>query len=97
MADSELTESETLNQESKEAAREEESKESERTEPDKKKTPVGAKVEVRLQAAGDAPIMKQRNYNVSDHGNKACKLSSFSYRLIERKVLVGSSLSSESI
>ena len=47
---------------------EEKSQEQEDTKPaEKKKAPPAksGKVEVRLQAAGDAPIMKQKNYKVS--------------------------------
>ena len=72
MADSENTEGEPPRPESKEAVQEEtreadkgEPGEADKGEPDKKKAAVGGKVEVRLQAAGDAPIMKTRNYNVS--------------------------------
>ena len=35
-----------------------------KVEPEKTKEKNIGKVEVRLQAAGDAPIMKQKNYNV---------------------------------
>ena len=48
---------------------EEKSQEQEDTKPaEKKKAPPAksGKVEVRLQAAGDAPIMKQKNYKVRE-------------------------------
>ena len=71
MADSEIPETEApgpetsgQDQETQAAAQE---RQEARVEPEReKKKPVtaGSKVEVRLQAAGDAPIMKQRNYNV---------------------------------
>ena len=48
--------------------------------PDKKKAAVGGKVEVRLQAAGDAPIMKTRNYNVS--GASRLLMNLYSYLLL---------------
>ena len=46
-------------------------------EPEKKKAPPAksGKVEVRLQAAGDAPIMKQKNYKVG------CKIYLFFSKL----------------
>ena len=98
MADSENTEAESLKQESKEAGQEEASKESDKGEPDKKKAAVGGKVEVRLQAAGDAPIMKTRNYNVSESDQlQICMNINYHFRLIERNVLVGLLLSLESI
>ena len=71
MADSENTEAESPSQDPirEEDSKEEVVKQSAKGEPDKKKPGAGGggggKVEVRLQAAGDAPIMKQRNYNVS--------------------------------
>ena len=90
MADSENTEAESLKQESKEPGQEEASKESDKGEPDKKKAAVGGKVEVRLQAAGDAPIMKTRNYNVSKSDHlQICINIKYHFRLIERNVLVG--------
>ena len=64
MADSETGESEVKkeNIEPAEAKTETVNKEDEaKPEPEKKKSD---KVEVRLQATGDAPIMKQKNYNV---------------------------------
>ena len=41
-----------------------EEEETAKVEPEKTKEKSIGKVEVRLQAAGDAPIMKQKNYNV---------------------------------
>ena len=99
MADSENTEAESVRQESKEAVQEAETREPVKGEPDKKKTTVGAKVEVRLQAAGDAPIMKTRNYNVSESSELVANLYKChsTLRLIERSELVGLLLSLESI
>ncbi len=89
MADSENTEAESVRQESKVAVQE--TREPVKGEPDKKKTAVGAKVEVRLQAAGDAPIMKTRNYNVSESSELMANLYKYhsTLRLIERNELVG--------
>ena len=86
MADSENTEAESLKQESKETGQEEATKESDKGEPDKKKAAGGGKVEVRLQAAGDAPIMKTRNYNVSAAFRSVTNLDEYyyHYRLIEK-------------
>ena len=87
MADSENTEGEPPRPESKEAVQEEtreadkgEPVEDHKGEPDKKKAAVGGKVEVRLQAAGDAPIMKTRNYNVS--GASGLLMNLYSYLLL---------------
>ena len=77
MADSENTEAESLKQESTETGQEEATKESDKGEPDKKKAAVGGKVEVRLQAAGDAPIMKTRNYNVSETFRSVTNLNEY--------------------
>jgi len=43
---------------------EEEAKELEKLEAEAEKPKVYSKIEIRLQATGDAPIMKQRNYKV---------------------------------
>ena len=72
MADSEIPETEapgpeTSGQDQGTPAATQERQEA-RVEPErekKKSAAAASKVEVRLQAAGDAPIMKQRNYNVS--------------------------------
>ena len=90
MADSESTEGEPPRPESKEAVQEE-TREADKGESDKKKAAVGGKVGVRLQAAGDAPIMKTRNYNVSGSfkvADESVNLS-IAFRLIERNGLVG--------
>ena len=81
MPDSENTEAESLKQESKETGQEEATKESDKGEPDKKKAAGGGKVE-----AGDAPIMKTRNYNVSAAFRSVTNLDEYYYhfRLIEK-------------
>ena len=62
-----------------------------KVEPEKSKKKSAAsvgKVEVRLQAAGDAPIMKQKNYNVRADRcfmNICNLLIIYICRLIERK------------
>lgn len=62
MADSETGESEVKKDSTEPTETKIESvKEEAKAQPEKKKS---EKVEVRLQAAGDAPIMKQKNYNV---------------------------------
>ena len=64
MADSEASNTDTPVQDTSEDTKVEESKDDVKVEPVKEKKKSSAKVEVRLQAAGDAPIMKQKNYNV---------------------------------
>ena len=65
MADSEIPETEAPGPETSGQDQERQEARVEPVREKKKSAAAASKVEVRLQAAGDAPIMKQRNYNVS--------------------------------